>query len=49
MNVTIYNYKKTKDAKRKNKGNQFMIVSGLSKNQNDEQYTCDLFDGKQRL
>jgi hypothetical protein len=38
VNVTINNYKRNKDTKRKNKRNQFMIVSGLSYNQNDDQY-----------
>jgi hypothetical protein len=38
VNVTIDNYKRNKDTKRKNKRNQFMIVSGLSYNQNDDQY-----------
>jgi hypothetical protein len=38
VNVTIDNYKRNKDTKRKNKRNQFMIVSSLSYNQNDNQY-----------
>ena len=36
---TIDNYERTKDTKRKKKGNQFLIVSGLSNNHNDNQYT----------
>ena len=38
VTVTIDNYKRIKDTKRKTKRNQF-DVSGVSNNQNDDQYT----------